>query len=269
MTTIEASKAPKIESDDLTLTQVFKDFYVVPNFQREYVWEQENVIKLFDDIYDEFYDADGVQQPSNEYFIGSIVTCMNDVGCYELIDGQQRMTTIYLGLCAIRDHFEQLGHTPQNTLSAAIRDSVLNPATGEESDMQQLNHQLEVTEINQRFRRSMDVHPVIFCCVDSIETRRHIWNAVEDRVEFFCDGRMAAEVLRIVTVADIEGRARYPATMFASDQAYRGGCTAQSTVYCANVAAGVMVHQFTRWLRGMRVDFELGFNLLASELNVA
>ena len=41
---------------------------------------------------------------------------------------------------------------------------------------------------------------VVFCCVDQIETRRQIWQAVQHRIDFFCDGRMAAEVLRVVTV---------------------------------------------------------------------
>lgn len=51
--------APKIESRDLSLTDLFKDFYSVPDFQREYVWEEENVEKLLEDIFDEFSDGEG------------------------------------------------------------------------------------------------------------------------------------------------------------------------------------------------------------------
>jgi hypothetical protein len=36
----------KIESSDLSLSDLYKDFYAVPDFQREYVWETENVEKL-------------------------------------------------------------------------------------------------------------------------------------------------------------------------------------------------------------------------------
>jgi hypothetical protein len=38
--------------------------------------------------------------------------------------------------------------------------------------------------------------------VGRIESRRYIWEAIHDKTEFFCDGRMAAEVLRVVTVSD-------------------------------------------------------------------
>ena len=88
----------------------------------------------------------------------------------------------------------------------------------------------------------MTIHPVVFCRVDKIDMRRHIWSAVGDRVELLIDGRMAAEVLRVLTVGDAAGRDGYPQTHFAADEAYRDGCTARSTVYCANIATGVMVH---------------------------
>ena len=82
-----------------------------------------------------------------------------------------------------------------------------------------------------------------------------------------CTGRMAAEVLRVLCVTP-EHADRYAGTLFAADEAHRGACTARSTVYCANIAAGWMIHQFTRWLRGWPVDFDLTLNLLAGELTV-
>src|SRR5438067_3819703 len=93
-----------IESKDVSLGELFGQFFVVPNFQREYVWETEQVRQLLEDINSEFsaYDRD----PDSEYFIGTIVTCTTDDGVYHLIDGQQRMTTAYLVLCAVRDYHE-------------------------------------------------------------------------------------------------------------------------------------------------------------------
>lgn len=61
----------------------------------------------------------------------------------------------------------------------------------------------------------------------------------------------------------------YPQTLFAAETAYAGACTARSTVYAASIAAGLMVGQLTRWLRGLPVDADLMLNLLASELSVA
>jgi sulfur carrier protein ThiS adenylyltransferase len=45
-------------------------------------------------------------------------------------------------------------------------------------------------------------------------------------------------------------------------------CTARSTIYTASIAAGLMVSQFTRWLRGLPVERDLLLNLLAAELTV-
>ena len=52
---------------------------------------------------------------------------------------------------------------------------------------------------------------------------------------------MLAEVIRVLTVADEQGRPHYPQTLFASREAQTGRCTAQSTIYTANIAAGLML----------------------------
>jgi sulfur carrier protein ThiS adenylyltransferase len=48
-----------------------------------------------------------------------------------------------------------------------------------------------------------------------------------------------------------------------------GRCTAHGTVYKASIAAGLMLHQFTRWLRGVPVEAAVALNLLAGELIAA
>jgi len=84
----------------------------------------------------------------------------------------------------------------------------------------------------------------------------------------FCDGRMSAEVLRILTAYDAESRKHYPTTLFNADEAFVGPCTAKTTIYCANIAAGLMLAQFTKYLRQLPVDADIQLNLLASELSV-
>ena len=133
-----------------------------------------------------------------------------------------------------------------------------------------LNSQVDLHLTKERFRRSMpEIGDVVFCCVDSIETRRLIWESVRDRVRFWCDGRVSAEVLRVLTAADSTSRRHYPTTLFAAGEAFRGACTAKSTVYCANIAAGLMVAQFAKWLRHLPVDADLTLNLLAGEWSVS
>ena len=137
-------------------------------------------------------------------------------------------------------------------------------ATGELC--RRINSGLETHVASHRFRRSMEVGNVVFCAVDNIDTRRLIWNAVQDRVEFFCDGRMVAEVLRVVVACDAASRAHYPTTLFSAEEAYVGSCTSKTTIYCANVAAGFMVAQSAKWLRRLPVDADVQVNLLAMDV---
>ena len=130
----------------------------------------------------------------------------------------------------------------------------------------QINSHAEIQRVPERFRRSMDVGHVLFCCVDKIDARRLIWEAVKDRVAFFCDGRMSAEVCRVLAASDEPGRFHYPTSLFRPEEAQSGPCTARTTIYCANVAAGLMLAQFAKWLRRLPLDADLTLNLLAGEL---
>lgn len=132
----------------------------------------------------------------------------------------------------------------------------------------QINPKLELHTINERFKRSATISNCIFCCVDKIETRKHIWDAVKDKVNFFVDGRMSAEVLRVITACDEKSREYYPQTLFTAEQAHAGPCTAKTTIYCANIAAGFMLAQFTKYLRLLPVAPDIQINLLASEISV-
>ena len=60
----------KIENHKYTIEEAFRDcFYIIPDYQREYVWAEKEVNKLLEDINDEI---DGAS--SSEYFIGTILT---------------------------------------------------------------------------------------------------------------------------------------------------------------------------------------------------
>ena len=131
-----------------------------------------------------------------------------------------------------------------------------------------INANSQIHAVPERFRRSMEIGNVVFCCVDRIDVRRLIWESVKDKASFFVDGRMSAEVLRILSACDDESRKHYPTTLFRPDEAFVGPCTAKTTIYCANIAAGLMVAQFTKYLRQLPVDADIQFNLLASEITV-
>ena len=132
-----------------------------------------------------------------------------------------------------------------------------------------INRGLELLLANERFRRSMDIGTAIFCAVDKIEIRQVIWNAIKDKASFFTDGRMSAEVLRVLTTCDASSQKHYLTTLFAAGEAYAGPCTAKTTIYCANIAAGMMISQFTKWLRHLPIDSDVTLNLIAGEFSVA
>lgn len=80
-------------------------FFVVPDYQREYVWKPDDQVEQFLNDVDNEYDPNVSNQKS--YFIGSIIIVENE-GKYDVIDGQQRLTTIILSLCAFRDLLKPL-----------------------------------------------------------------------------------------------------------------------------------------------------------------
>jgi uncharacterized protein with ParB-like and HNH nuclease domain len=116
-----------IDAKPLSIEKLFADFYAVPDFQREYVWQAENVERLLTDICDELYDENGSVIPSAEYFIGSIVVYEDETGIFQLIDGQQRTTTLFIVLCVLRERLEHL-----STLQSLIMQKKMNPVTAEE-----------------------------------------------------------------------------------------------------------------------------------------
>lgn len=82
-----------------------KHFYVVPDYQREYVWDTNKddspVDQLIVDIKEAFENSS-----AKEYFMGSIVVCKRR-NKYQIVDGQQRLTTFYIFLCAFYHVFKE------------------------------------------------------------------------------------------------------------------------------------------------------------------
>lgn len=90
----------KIKGAEYPLSKIFSsDFdYEIPSFQRPYAWTEEETGDLFDDLYD-FYVTEADDE---QYFLGSIVLVKEDDKPHaEVIDGQQRLTTLTILLAAI------------------------------------------------------------------------------------------------------------------------------------------------------------------------
>jgi len=73
-----------------SIRNLFFDEFVVPLYQRNYAWGEEEIYQLLQDIYEAYSKGTG------QYFIGSLVVLKRKDGTFEVIDGQQRLTTIIL-----------------------------------------------------------------------------------------------------------------------------------------------------------------------------
>ena len=77
--------------------------YVIPRYQRAYAWEDKEIVQLIDDINDS----------TGDYYIGSLVVAKvkDKVETYEVVDGQQRLTTLYLLLHYLKSQVGAVGKT--------------------------------------------------------------------------------------------------------------------------------------------------------------
>jgi uncharacterized protein with ParB-like and HNH nuclease domain len=95
----------EIKAEVKSITKLKDYFFIVPDYQREYVWKVDDQVEQFlIDIENEFEPKSDTQK---SYFIGSIIIVENN-GKFDVIDGQQRLTTIILSLCAFRDMLKPL-----------------------------------------------------------------------------------------------------------------------------------------------------------------
>src|SRR5699024_4508195 len=94
--------AQEIDAKKRSIREIFQDFwFVIPEYQRAYVWSSDQVNELMDDLWFAYEN-----KSDSEYFLGSIVLkslANQEFAEYEVLDGQQRLTTFYLLMGVIRD----------------------------------------------------------------------------------------------------------------------------------------------------------------------
>ena len=104
--------------------------YKIPIYQRNYAWGREEIYALIKDVYD------SLEKPV--YYIGTLVTYKRDDNIYEVIDGQQRLTTIYIILKAlgIENISNTLTYSARRISAATIKKM---PIFDDDNDMGILN----------------------------------------------------------------------------------------------------------------------------------
>lgn len=104
--------------------------FVIPEYQRPYAWSDEQIQVLFDDLSE--YTHNTNDDDESTYFLGTIVSYENENHEQEIIDGQQRITTLFLLLRAIYTKLEKSG-SEADFLKSQIVPTIWkqNPTTGE------------------------------------------------------------------------------------------------------------------------------------------
>jgi hypothetical protein len=67
---------------------------IIPDYQRPYVWNKEHITAVLEDWHDHFFKDNEFNEDAIEYFMGAVMIHKNNNNNYEVIDGQQRLTTL-------------------------------------------------------------------------------------------------------------------------------------------------------------------------------
>lgn len=116
----------KLNVDQKTIKELFeskKADFLIPDYQRPYAWQEAECQTLWEDIFTFAFpneDYTKFKSESDEYFLGPIVTYKNDDGRMEVIDGQQRLTTLML---LLRAFYAKFGNMKDDN-SKSTRESI-------------------------------------------------------------------------------------------------------------------------------------------------
>lgn len=104
----------KLNVDQKTIKDLFQDKksdFLIPDYQRPYAWGENECQTLWEDIFSFAFPNDDYSRfdsENDEYFLGPIVTFKNEDKKLEIIDGQQRLTTLMLLLRAFYSKFDNM-----------------------------------------------------------------------------------------------------------------------------------------------------------------
>ena len=115
-----------------------ESFYQIPDYQRPYSWGDEEIETLFDDIYSAMHEN------IEGYFLGPSVLVQHE-GYLEVVDGQQRLTTLTIFFCVMRDLYGKQLEERDDTLYKSVLDSI--KSTVEDKSRLKL-----ITQINMQIK---------------------------------------------------------------------------------------------------------------------
>lgn len=89
---------------DLKIRDLFSSVkYIIPIYQRDYAWGEKEIRQLLLDVVTAYNNIKETEECENKYYIGTLITHPKEESVFEVIDGQQRLTTLFILLCYINN----------------------------------------------------------------------------------------------------------------------------------------------------------------------
>ncbi len=145
----------KLNVDQKTIMLLFSDKksdFLIPDYQRPYAWEEGQCQTLWDDIFSFAFPDNNYENfnKDEEYFLGSIVTFENENNKKEVIDGQQRLTTLMLLLRAFYSKFGNMQDNNSKNTRERIAQCLWKTDEFGEADLNKLKIDSEVATDNDK-----------------------------------------------------------------------------------------------------------------------
>ncbi len=137
----------KEEIKEIQVTEIFNDKYIVPIYQRKYSWTDKEIEQLLEDIIN--------REENDKYFLGTLTVDKKEDGSYEVIDGQQRLTTLCLIMIYLNKHIDDLDKNIDNMPSFEARqiyDNALNILKNIKENEEITGYEDNVKEIYDGYR---------------------------------------------------------------------------------------------------------------------
>lgn len=146
----------KLNIDQKTILELFsgkKTNFLIPDYQRPYAWGKTECQTLWDDLFNFCFpnnDCDDFDGDNDEYFLGPIVTFKNENGKMEIIDGQQRLTTLMLLLRAFYTKYGNAQDENSRTTMGNIEKCIWKTDEFENANKAELKIRSEVANENTK-----------------------------------------------------------------------------------------------------------------------
>ena len=145
----------KLTVEQKSIVELFSDKksnFLIPDYQRPYAWDDKECQTLWDDIFNFAFpdnDCDKFNE-NDEYYLGPIVTFKNENGKMEIIDGQQRLTTLMLLLRAFYDGFKNANDKKSVSTRTRIEKCIWKTDEYDEPNLDVLKIDSEVATDNDK-----------------------------------------------------------------------------------------------------------------------